>query len=690
LLSQYSFVTTQCQPYFRIYLVWHPQSPSGQKLAEHIFKHICADPDHPLLRGLGIPIHFRSKSFSPEAEIPRPIVFDDCFSSATFVLIDDEMVIDENWQDYIESLFENVSQLVTHHHIFPIAVSKNAFNLSRKIEHTNFIRIQQVDNLTEQQDILLRKILHECCRQLKQIQSKEWSKAPPPIKLFLSHAKQDGIQITQEIREWLLADNTFDNFFDTKDIAPGYDFKGEIEAGIINSALLICQTDAYTTRYYCRWEILTAKKYQIPTLLINALDIGEERSFPYMGNMPTFRWKGIETIPGIITRILLEILRHQYFPGYVEALKMIGKIPSQAMIISYAPELLNQVQNWQGEKSETDDFLIYPDPPLGDDEMEVLESLNPNIKAWTPSQPIPKMIGEQGRGKLSGKVIGISISESPDLEKLGFSAVHQKRALIEISRHLLAQGASVAYGGDLRPDGFTLDLVEMVKAYNEQTTERAKKILNFLAWPLHLDVATEWLANRKNEVSIQMISLPQDLKQKPFNIDENTFLKPNSTVNCYIWSRCLTSMREHMADKVDARIILGGRVTGYKGALPGIMEEAALAIAQHKPLFVLGAFGGCAKAVGEALLGDNPELLTRSYQISQNPGYEEMLNFYNQNSIQGSPHPVIDYSSLMEVFSNAGFGGLNNGLTELENHRLFEVEDLDEMVYLILKGLQVI
>jgi SLOG cluster2/TIR domain len=687
-LSQYNPITTQYQPYFRIHLVWHPQSPRGQKLAEHIFKHICADPEHPLLRGLGIPIRFRSTSFSPETQTPRPIVFDDCFSSATFVLIDDQMVIDENWQHYIESLFENVSRLATYHRIYPVAISKNAFNLSDKIQSTNFIRIQQVDNLVEQQDILLRKTLHECCRQLKQIQLKEWGKAPHPIKLFLSHAKQDGIQIAQGIREWLLTDNTFDNFFDTKDIAPGYDFREEIENGIIDSALLICQTDAYTTRYYCRWEILTAKRYQVPTLLINALDIGEERSFPYMGNMPTFRWKGIETIPAVITRILLEILRHQYFPGYVEALKMTGKIPSQAMIVPYAPELLNQVQNRQKEKSETNTFLIYPDPPLGDDEMEVLESLNPDIKAWTPSQPMPKMIGEQGRGELSGKVIGISISESPDLEKLGFSAVHQKRALIEISRHLLAQGASVAYGGDLRPDGFTLNLVEMVRAYNEQTTERGEKILNFLAWPLHLDVATEWRANRKHEVSVQMISLPQDLKQEPFNIDENTFLKPNSTVNCYVWSRSLTAMREHMAEKVDAQIILGGRVTGYKGALPGITEEAALAIAHHKPLFVLGAFGGCTEAVGEALLGNNPELLTRQYQTSQNPGYEEMLNFYNQNSIEGSPHQVIDYLFLMEVFGNAGFDGLNNGLTELENHRLFEVEDLDEMVYLILKGLR--
>lgn len=683
-------MTIQYLPYFRVYLVWHPQSHSGQELAEYIFKHICADPDHPLLRGIGIPIRFRSAPFSPEIKTPRPIVLEDCFSSATFVLIDDPMVIDESWQHYVESLFEDVSQLATHHRIYPVAVSKNAFNLSEKIKLINFIRIQQIDSLIEQQDILLRKILHECCRQLKQMQSKEWDKAPPPIKLFLSHAKQDGVQIAQGIREWMFTDNTFDNFFDTKDIAPGYDFKEEIKNGIIDSALLICQTDAYTTRYYCRWEILTAKKYRVPILLINALDLGEERSFPYMGNMPTFRWKGIETTPAIITRILLEVLRYQYFPGYVEALKVIGKIPSQAMVIPCAPDLLNQVHNLQEERSEADTFLIYPDPPLGDDEMEVLDSLNPDIRIWTPSQPMPQLTGERGRGQLSGKLIGISISESPDLQRFGFSNVHQKRALIEISRHLLAQGAVVAYGGDLRPDGFTVDLVEMVKAHNEQTTERGEKILNFLAWPLHLQVATEWRANRKNEVSVQMISLPQDLKQEPFAIDENTYLTPNSTVNCYVWSRCLTAMREHMAERIDARIILGGKVTGYKGALPGIAEEAALAIAHRKPLFVLGAFGGCAKAVGEALLGDIPEVLTRVYQTCQNPGYEEMLDFYNQNSIQGSPHQAIDYSSLVKVFSTAGFGGLNNGLTELENHRLFEVEDLDEMVYLILKGLQLI
>lgn len=297
------------------------------------------------------------------------------------------------------------------------------------------------------------------------------------------------------------------------------------------------------------------------------------------------------------------------------------------------------------------------------------------------------MTGQPRQKPLSGKVIGISISDSPDLQRLGFSTVHQKRALIEISRHLLAQGASLAYGGDLRPGGFTLDLVEMVKAYNEQATERAEKILNFLAWPLHLETTVKWKAQHKNEVSIQIIPLPQDLKQSPFNIDEKTYLEPNSAINRYVWARCLTAMREQMAERIDARIILGGKVTDYKGAFPGIAEEAALAIAYHKPLFVLGAFGGCAKAVGESLLKENPEILTQVYQTFHSQEYGDMIEFYNQQSNQGKPHKVIDYPAFVETFSNASFKGLNNGLTESENQRLFQTEDLDEMVYLILKGM---
>ena len=681
-------------PYFCIYLAWHPKSSKGNQLAEYVFKSIYGDPEYPLVDDIRIPIQFRSQSLDTEDGRLKPIDLENTQNSATFVLVDDHMVLSDRWQSYVEKLWQNAQRKATHHRVYPVAITPNAYNLSSIIDETNFIKIYQETKITAAQDKLLRQILHASSRQLKQIKSKEpinLKNAPPPIKLFLSHAKQDGVDITKSIRHWIEEDETLNTFFDAKDIAPGYNFIEELKAGLKDSALLICQTDAYATRYWCRWEVLTAKQYLIPSLLINALNEGEERSYPYLGNIPTLRWQGLESIPIIINKILLKVLQHYYFPAYVENLKKINLIPARAAILPHAPELLTQLQQQPENISASDQpkqepLIIYPDPPLGDEEVEILHLLDPKLKAGTPSQPM-SLIKNQERKPFSGKVIGISISDSPDLERLGFSNFHLQRALIEISRHLLAQGATIAYGGDLRPDGFTLNLIEMVKVYNKQTTERGQKILNFMAWPLHINAPIELLAAKKNELSVKEIPLPEFLKQS-FDIDEQNFLKPDSIENRYIWACSLTAMRETMAAEIDARIILGGKVTNFKGAFPGIAEEAKLIINQQKPLFVLGAFGGCAKAVGEAINGNNPESLTQDYQVLRNQNYAEMLDFYNQRANTNAPHEEINYDLLVNTFQYIGFSGINNGLTEVENQRLFTTEDLDEMVYLILQGLQ--
>jgi hypothetical protein len=51
---------------------------------------------------------------------------------------------------------------------------------------------------------------------------------------------------------------------------------------------------------------------------------------------------------------------------------------------------------------------------------------------------------------LAGMRIGISISESPDMAVLGLGPEHLEDAMSEIARRLLACGASLVYGGDLR------------------------------------------------------------------------------------------------------------------------------------------------------------------------------------------------------------------------------------------------
>lgn len=62
---------------------------------------------------------------------------------------------------------------------------------------------------------------------------------------------------------------------------------------------------------------------------------------------------------------------------------------------------------------------------------------------------------------LSGRCIAFSISRSPDMEVLGMGREHLDDAMTEIARHLIACGATLAYGGDLREKGFTKRLFEV-------------------------------------------------------------------------------------------------------------------------------------------------------------------------------------------------------------------------------------
>ncbi|HEY1964991.1 MAG TPA: hypothetical protein VGG59_08670, partial [Acidobacteriaceae bacterium] len=48
--------------------------------------------------------------------------------------------------------------------------------------------------------------------------------------------------------------------------------------------------------------------------------------------------------------------------------------------------------------------------------------------------------------------VGLSVSEPDEQElvRLGLDEIHVRHAFIEIARHILARGWSLAYGGDLR------------------------------------------------------------------------------------------------------------------------------------------------------------------------------------------------------------------------------------------------
>ncbi len=293
------------------------------------------------------------------------------------------------------------------------------------------------------------------------------------------------------------------------------------------------------------------------------------------------------------------------------------------------------------------------------------------------------------RGKsLQGQAIGISISESDtgELQALGLSNDHLQIAMLEIARQCLAQGAQLVYGGDLRPNGFTEGLLELVRYHNDALKKEYQPVSNFLAWPLKATLEIAWAAQNKDAISIKVQKAPEELITAGLITDPNNPGTSND-VSGYVWARCLTAMREEIVQKTRPRIMMGGRTLGFKGKYPGLVEEALLTLQAKKPLFLLGGYGGASHAICQALQGEQPEALTESYQCRNEP-YKTLLQEYNHRiADQQLDLTPIDYQALCKTFAEIGIRGLNNGLSDEENLVLFTTNNTEQAIGLILTGL---
>lgn len=262
------------------------------------------------------------------------------------------------------------------------------------------------------------------------------------------------------------------------------------------------------------------------------------------------------------------------------------------------------------------------------------------------------------REPLSQRAIAISISESPDMSALGLSQAHLEDAMAEIARHLLALGARLIYGGDLREDGFTQLLFELVARHRRDADQGDQRFSarNFLAWPVHILKPITDLKKLATVLDNLAELVLLDINGKEISFQARAGMA-NQQPSANEWSRGLTAMRQTMRQFSHARIVLGGRVEGYKGTMPGIAEESLLALEAGQPLFLLGGFGGCARDIAETM-----------GLIPRWPGSRGDWPFRGQ-------------------FMQFKAGDCKNGLTDEEIQTLAKTPHIDQAIGLILRGL---
>jgi hypothetical protein len=280
-----------------------------------------------------------------------------------------------------------------------------------------------------------------------------------------------------------------------------------------------------------------------------------------------------------------------------------------------------------------------------------------------------------------GQDIAISISDSPEIENLGFSVAHQRNLITEITRFLIIHGSSLVYGGDLRQNGYTRLFSNLVHQYRPSKEVGKLFFKNYFSFPIHLNLkTTDILEFKKNGVLPITIDPPEGL-----DIDKSKFYAPKGNENLFIWAESLTKMREEMQNNTDARIFTGGSMSNFKGKYPGLLEESILALKNDIPVYFTGIFGGITSRIIEGLKGKQPQELTIKWQSSQNENYEEFVSHYNSKK----DGDKIDYKLSTEFLNDYTLERLskNNGLTIEENERLFNTIHTSEIIFLIMKGL---
>ena len=387
----------------------------------------------------------------------------------------------------------------------------------------------------------------------------------------------------------------------------------------------------------------------------------EDRSFPLMCNFPSIRYN--DNILDILELALLETIRFYYSDALFAAHKHCGNIPDDAITFNRVPDSF-------AVKRANSNTIVYPEPELYHDEVELLSN---GKKLITPLSYHSSALVEVK--------IGLSISEISDDELiiLGQEKSHLKKLSQMLAQKMIRNGAQLIYGGDLRNNGFTEFLFEEAAIIQDKIQSSDILIKNYTMWPIHLlqkEKFKSWSAKYKGICKFEKMSPAPDVENE---LDSTKPITRDTAQNRYIWSRCLTYMREEMITECDFRISAGGKITQYTGCMPGILEEIYIAITRNKPLYLLGGFGGVTSKLCHYLqTGVILEELSVDWQKTNNEHYSELLLEYTKHNKK------IDYS----WFSKLTINSLNNGLSEDDNLRLFNTPFVDEAIHLITKGVK--
>ena len=603
-----------------VYLLIDKNNRLASEIFNRFYTLLCRDVEKPLSDGLDIPVYLISNDENGEI---KSIDFEQSEKNAIFFFADMAVYLgDTKWRDYILKLKKQIEGGAP-----AVLYSVKQFEYATDL---SFIKKDQMiippnDDIIAGWDEVSSHIYDCLIRYMKDMTQDK-------LKLFISHAKRDGLVVAENLRNSLRSKTKLDSFFDKNDIIEGVDFEKQIKENVKSSLLMVLDSDAYGTRQWCQKEILCAKKYGVPIVVVDMHSDVITRTFPYMGNVPSVRLND-DNLDSAINLLLRTGLRYEYQKNYLTRIVKEGNDDDDFDILSYQPELLDMHML---EKNN----VLYPEPPVSEEERRILNSTKKNF--ITPLEKEGLL--------LDGEFISISVSNTNENRP---DEIMLRDMVVEISRYILNAGGKIIYGGSGSRDGYVNLFSQISEKYGKIKIESEGKdlpedeayIYNYYAWPYMNVLSDDDMAYLKHcHLCAQQI-YPDGISEEqkrliPSTQDEEGKMQIISS---------LSHMRDVRCREARAFIIVGGKTKGSLTPIPGILEEYIKARATKKPIYLLGGFGGEAALISKS---------------------------------------VISREIIIKSIRDDTYESLNNGLNKEENMRLLLSTNVFEIIRLIISGMK--
>lgn len=381
-------MTDLSRPLLVLYVIWHPDFAEGGAIADVLREHFRRKLYENIAGGTGLSVIYRYAA-APGLATPLPIDLSEAETTAIVVLADPNLVTDTAWIGYVQELVERTEEAGLGTRVFPVAIESGVLG-SLGVAEQALRWDLWTGSQEERRQQLTTELTYEFCRMLRHYL--EHLKRPAEdeaaleaylkkVQIFLSHSKHDGdgVRIAKAIRKKLHEGHGLASFFDVHDIPAGLRFQKVLLQQVRVSAMVAIHTDSYSSREWCRREVIEAKRWNVPLVVANSISDMDERGFPYLGNVPVVRLEpnGVGRIDFVIARLLDEVLKDFLWRCRVELAR--GVADPTVTFLPRPPELIS-LASLPSAEDVPEPLIVYPDPPLSAEEERLFAEIAPRVQ----------------------------------------------------------------------------------------------------------------------------------------------------------------------------------------------------------------------------------------------------------------------------------------------------------------------